>query len=85
MITMAIIQLLMSKGKELEDLEELKSQQKNCIIRGLKIRVNPEVFLREKVEKKLVIISQNGREIIRIVGFNLQLSSILELFARKVQ
>ena len=85
MTTMVIIQLLMLKGKELEDLEELKCQQRNCIIRGLRIRVNPEVFLREGVERKLVIISLNGRGIFRIAGFSHLHSSILELFARKVQ
>lgn len=76
---MAIIQLLMLKEKELEDLEELRCQLKNCIIRGLRIKGNPEVFPREGVERKLVIISPNGWGIARIVELNHQRLSILEL------
>lgn len=85
MITMAIIQLLMLKEKELEGLEELRYQLKNCIIRGLRIRANPEVFHQEGVERKLLTFSLNGQGIVRIVELSHQLLSTLEHCVRKVQ
>lgn len=81
MTTMAITQRLMSKEKELEDLEEQKFQQKNCIIRGSRRRGNLEVFLPGRVGTKLVTFNRDMRVIFRKAGLGHQHLSILALFA----